>query len=550
MTEPLDAKAWNAARRKRRKRGCLLFVVAPLLVIGIVLGWSVLRLFGKPDISRNYVAEYNERIAQIPQEDRAWPLYKQAILDKLAIPMPQDLQNEWTTYPAHPLWPETLTYMQQLEPVLEQVRAAAARPEMGQEMSDALDPDIAQAEATAHGYPYDPMGTNASENPMLIGVLLPALSYQRRLAQDLSVDVYIAAENGDGQRAADDLSAMLGLAHHSASSQTLIGQLVQIAIENLAQSRLSQVFAAYPGLFTSEQLAQLQHDFTTIGRSGPAPDVGITRFDLDMTMERQSFYDILQRIYTDDGNGNGHMTLEGARTLSSLGSYTGEPQVNLDAAAMVAFGATRKQMADKYEEIMDVFEEEAAMHPWERGASASRVDAMVEQLHASPLGQWRYSMITLLMPALNRAINVANEADARRDAAITIIALHRYRLDHADFPQTLDQLVPNYLPALPRDPVDGQPLRYLRTPQSFTLYSLGYDKDDDQGRTPPEPFNAVPLRSHSQDDDTDGDWVFFPEAMPTPPAPDEDDDGWQYDSDDDATEETPPDDATPEPTAG
>ncbi len=34
----------------------------------------------------------------------------------------------------------------------------------------------------------------------------------------------------------------------------------------------------------------------------------------------------------------------------------------------------------------------------------------------------------------------------------------RYRLATGDFPETLDQLVPDYLEELPPDPFDGEPL--------------------------------------------------------------------------------------------
>lgn len=519
MVDPLDFTIWSESRVGKRRRGCLPAIGIPLAVIGVLFGWMGLRMFEEPDISRNYVAEFNARIAQIPEQDRAWPIYKQAILKGLSIPQPQNLQEEWPTFPGHPLWAQTLEYMQQIEPVLDLVRQAAALPEYGQELSDVLDPEIARAEAEAGGYPFEP-GLGA-ENPILIGVLLPNLSKMRNFARDLTVDAYIAAEAGDGHRAATDFSAMLGMGHHAAGSHTLIGQLVQIAIEALAQSRLSQLVGSYPDLFTAEQLADLQHDFMTVGRSDPRPKEGLTRFPLDMCMEREMFYDAVQRVYTDDGHGNGHLAWSGMQTLGMFASLSGGDGRGMGGAAVLALAASRKETTDKYEEIMAAFDKRAELHPWERAASGVDVDTMVEDLGSGTLGKWRHPLIMLLMPALDRAIWTADLADARRDAAITILALARYRIDHGAYPETLDQLEPAYLPALPRDPVDGQPLRYLRTRDGCTLYSIGFDGDDDLGRAASEPSMAMPFASRSEKDDTDGDWVFFPEAMPKPRPPED-----------------------------
>ena len=46
---------------------------------------------------------------------------------------------------------------------------------------------------------------------------------------------------------------------------------------------------------------------------------------------------------------------------------------------------------------------------------------------------------------------------------------------------SLQSLVPNYLPAIPRDPADGMPVRFL--PEKRVLYLVGVDLKDDQGRS-------------------------------------------------------------------
>ncbi len=70
----------------------------------------------------------------------------------------------------------------------------------------------------------------------------------------------------------------------------------------------------------------------------------------------------------------------------------------------------------------------------------------------------------------------------RHELVITAIALKRYELQSGKSPSELATLVPDFLPALPRDLMDGQPLRYrLNSDGTFVLYSVGENLRDDGG---------------------------------------------------------------------
>jgi hypothetical protein len=74
---------------------------------------------------------------------------------------------------------------------------------------------------------------------------------------------------------------------------------------------------------------------------------------------------------------------------------------------------------------------------------------------------------------------------AQLEVVKTLVAVERHRLAHAGLPETLDQLVPDYLAEVPVDPFDGRPLRYRRTDQGFVVYSVGEDGKDDGGKQEP-----------------------------------------------------------------
>ncbi len=94
---------------------------------------------------------------------------------------------------------------------------------------------------------------------------------------------------------------------------------------------------------------------------------------------------------------------------------------------------------------------------------------------------WR-RLDTQIMPAMMR-YDLKHAAQV--EVAKTLLAVERYRMAHASLPETLDQLVPGYLAAVPVDPFDGAPLRYKRFDRGFLVYSVGEDGKDDGGKQEP-----------------------------------------------------------------
>jgi hypothetical protein len=78
------------------------------------------------------------------------------------------------------------------------------------------------------------------------------------------------------------------------------------------------------------------------------------------------------------------------------------------------------------------------------------------------------------------------DAEIGRRLVITALALRRYQLRHQGLPEQLEALVPEFCGDVPRDPVDGRPLRYRRLSHGeFLLYSVGDNGVDDGGDATP-----------------------------------------------------------------
>jgi hypothetical protein len=69
--------------------------------------------------------------------------------------------------------------------------------------------------------------------------------------------------------------------------------------------------------------------------------------------------------------------------------------------------------------------------------------------------------------------------------AVIACALERFRLANGSYPESLDQLLPVYLPAIPRDISRGRPMFYQRDEQgSYALRGAGYNGTIDAGVNP------------------------------------------------------------------
>ena len=87
----------------------------------------------------------------------------------------------------------------------------------------------------------------------------------------------------------------------------------------------------------------------------------------------------------------------------------------------------------------------------------------------------------LLMPAMSEIFKKAANFHAFQRITQVSIALRLYRHEHGRYPETLQELVPKYLPYVPIDPFDGKSLRYKRLKSGFKIWSVGQDFKDDGG---------------------------------------------------------------------
>lgn len=100
----------------------------------------------------------------------------------------------------------------------------------------------------------------------------------------------------------------------------------------------------------------------------------------------------------------------------------------------------------------------------------------------------------LLYPATRAVLEKVDIAKAHSNATQLSFALHAYYLENGELPTQLNDLVPDYLPKIPSDPFDGEPMRYSK--DKGILYSVGNDFVDQGGSDAPFQYQIDEDSSH------------------------------------------------------
>ncbi|MGH7244554.1 MAG: hypothetical protein ACREJD_14175 [Phycisphaerales bacterium] len=495
--------SWHALRLARR------FVVG---AVGFVfLSYSILSIryyVGRPTITWDFRKEINAPALAIPQDQRAWPAMKRAFA---AIENPKrekETDEAGTRLP--PLSPyDTPEGARVNQRAIALMRAAVAFSRLGLIVDDSDDyVFFSRQSARLNGekdWETKIIDVPSRDGQSGISILLPQLGPLRQFARLLVQDVDLAIAKRDSQAVGEDLVATMRLAVLNRETPFIITDLVSIAMGELAMGKLQELLTKAPELVSDKALEQFAAALTAMG-----PRQQLIRFDTELRV----FEDVLQRSFTDDGNGDGRLTPAGVQMLLQLLQFGNENQRPSPAELAVSpvsstLGPGRKQLRGLYASMVHEVKDWQKSPRWARTAPPEPEVAKLGTQSISP-----YSFVNLFMPAFNNSVYAADQFEASRDATLTTIAIERFKRSRRNFPASLSELVPDFLPAVPLDFADGQPLRYKTSVNAYTLYSIGVNLRDDGG-TPPSKDEGESTAFDFRPQNLDlakihNDWVFHP----------------------------------------
>ncbi len=279
---------------------------------------------------------------------------------------------------------------------------------------------------------------------------LPYLQGVDEGAQLFEMEAILDAENGGGQKAADDVAMILSLARSLRAEPVIISQLVRVKDTRLAVTALNQ--SVNRTTLPPESLSALAKMFADI----EAYDAGGEGFYRALVGEKVMHIALL--------NNRKELLLGDAKSLRLMEYADNDANLRAEkdystSTFQKLFIASHDPFPDRRTNVNDVIQQ--------RMSYAQHQGLLLSVLHLSSLAHLG-----------------GREADgiAYARLAMTAIALEQYRAAHGNrYPDSLSELVPAYLNAPLMDPYDGNPLRFRTLGPGYVLYSVGPDLKDDGG---------------------------------------------------------------------
>ncbi|HEY5311140.1 MAG TPA: hypothetical protein VIK18_01430 [Pirellulales bacterium] len=398
----------------------------------------------------------------LPASERGWPRYL-PILAELAGDWPKE---QWDGEPADVLTREDVrAFVQGKRAILAQARELAKLPALGYALRDR--PTLEEALSEHPELTREQLEKSlqpASENPCLIEIRLPFSTFTN-LTCCLRAEAVRAGNRGNGELATDDLVAVMQLADQLRESEFFISDLAGARELSRALQTWGLLLELPTCPLSDEQLRRLEQRTIAFG-GGDIPVRGDN--------ERLVFMDAVQRMYTDDGHGDGHMF------VPAVGEALGDPdeldwQVRILAPLTTRRFWSRRKLVDDYDRML-ALQRESLDTPLAQ-VSASPYLAELERLKADK----RNGLLNLML--FNSRILAFRRAQARqqRDAILVVSAAARYRLAHGSWPKAMGELVPKFLARVPPDQLSGGSICYRLVDGSPIVYSRGADGRDDGG---------------------------------------------------------------------
>jgi hypothetical protein len=98
--------------------------------------------------------------------------------------------------------------------------------------------------------------------------------------------------------------------------------------------------------------------------------------------------------------------------------------------------------------------------------------------------QRQYALSAICLPKMQKVLRRERSGLAHLRLSSAALAVERFRLSEGRLPAKIEELSPQFLPAVPADPFDGAPLRYRRLAKGYIIHSIGQDQNNADDEDP------------------------------------------------------------------
>ena len=308
-------------------------------------------------------------------------------------------------------------------------------------------------------YQYPPTADPENINMFLV---IPSLNGWRTMSQINALQALSLSKQGKHKEACGEalISVEIGQKMQESQLGTLIEYLVALAVKKTGLETLQKVVSESE--LSSEELKKYISKLDKYYKN----EEGLIN---SFKAEYHSLAHIIDLI-TDDNNKGAGDILGGGWYLdiksTSRDNFYFRPNKTKSYYA--------EHMRKRIKEVSVSCEQKKTIEDEKKGPSSLIKIYFTENV----IGKMLHDITTV---GGNPIINKVCEEDTLIASTQLIIALKAYSVDNDKLPQTLDQLVPEYISEIPTDPYSGESLKY--SPSKKIIYSIGDDGEDNGGNT-------------------------------------------------------------------
>ena len=492
-------------------------------VVTLAVMWGVIKM-RKPSPSVNYLAQLAQPVVDADESEKAWPLYRgpwietrfcdrsglltHVEIDKQQIPFAD-------VYPGDPGWDQVTECLDDHFELLEAFRAGSSLPRLGLELQfrqedyapldqQALFPKYHDLVVSGEIQPQPQDPDDPLANTGLIGVLLPHIQCFRSATPMFIADTRLAISEGETDRAIANIEASFGLGRQVTDFPFFVSSFVAFNLFDGGVQQIEELLSVDSDVLSNEQLLHLQNVVGAIDMNSWVSVDG----------ERAAFQDIVQQLFTDDGNGNGKLTFQG---ISFMSGWANERGFWKDIKRLAQYTTyDRKEIVEATTAFVDEMKMQMHKRPFE------------VPIDVDPITETGNALIDNLLFDPHPIRGAFQKRLAKREATELALAIERYRRSAGKLPESLDELVPDFIAQIPNDPITGDDIRYLHdqkdvekeTGESFRIYSVALDEADDGGQPvlTPKGGGRFETEFHFSYDGRkhSGDWLLWPPSRNNP----------------------------------
>ncbi len=309
--------------------------------------------------------------------------------------------------------------------------------------------------------PYAQFPSNPAEGHK---TLLPHLAQIRDEVKRLQLQALLAASDGDAESAVRSIELMLKAGESLHEERYLISQLVRVAAIGLALNAAEESITHTRS--GAVQLDALERALGDLPLETAVYQALLGERAMGVSVFHTSFKDLgAAESGMDDGDDPLNPFVENMSMSSSPMNAVG------------FFAVDQRLMLQTFDRLLELTRE----GNWD---DILKAEAVVRQAVTEARKFPPKIMTGLLLPALDKGVHKFVGIEARRRCALIALEVERFRRTNDGWlPESLDALPSKLAEDLLIDPYDGQRLRYRQTADGYVIYSIGADRQDQQGAT-------------------------------------------------------------------